>query len=86
MSRLDDDDDDDEKDVVNTDTLGGTQKANIISKQVSNLQENKRKLRKQVNNLNEYKYERKKNRKDAKIKRYENKIESLQKELNLERD
>lgn len=28
MSRLDDDD---EKDVVNTDTLGGTQKANIIS-------------------------------------------------------
>lgn len=51
MSRLDDDD---EKDVVNTDTLGGTQKANIISKQVSNLQENKRKLRKQVNNLNEY--------------------------------
>ncbi len=33
MSRLDDD----EKDVVNTDTLGGTQKANIISKQVSNL-------------------------------------------------
>lgn len=35
MSRLDDDDD--EKDVVNTDTLGGTQKANIISKQVSNL-------------------------------------------------
>ena len=37
MSRLDDDDDDDEKDVVNTDTLGGTQKANIISKQVSNL-------------------------------------------------
>jgi len=50
MSRLDDD----EKDVVNTDTLGGTQKANIISKQVSNLQENKRKLRKQVNNLNEY--------------------------------
>lgn len=34
MSRLDDDD---EKDVVNTDTLGGTQKANIISKQVSNL-------------------------------------------------
>lgn len=31
-------------------------------------------------------YEKKKNREDAKIKRYENKIESLQKELDLERD